>query len=349
MSQPPCRPYLPPEWAEQDAVMLTWPQGAGDWGPALAEVEAVFARIAREIARRERLLLVCRDAAHRRHVDRRLREAGVAPTQVRYGLAPADDCWARDHGPLTVFCQDRPTLLDFRFNGWGGKYPAERDNRINRELYRAGVFGELPMERDDLVLEGGSIEVDGAGTLLTTESCLLSPGRNPALSREALEARLKERFGLRRILWLRHGHLLGDDTDGHIDMLARFCDVDTIAHMHCDDTGDEHHAPLAAMKAELESLRSARGHAYRLLPLPWPRPVHDAGGRRLPLSYANFLIINGAVLVPVYGDPADARALEQLARAFPDREAVAIPCLPLVRQYGSLHCVTMQLPKGVLP
>lgn len=344
----PCRPYLPPEWAPQSGVMLTWPHRHGDWASRLDQVEPAFAAIAREISRREKALVVCYDEPHRAHVAARLKEAGTEADRLVLAVAPSNDTWARDHGPITVTCQDEIRLLDFTFNGWGGKYPAGLDNALTERLHRAGVFGDTPLQKVDLVLEGGAIEVDGSGTLLTTARCLLAPTRNPRLTPGRLEAHLKELLGINRILWLHHGHLAGDDTDGHIDTLARFCDARTIAYVACDDPADEHYAELKTMEEELKRFDAANGRPYRLVPLPWPKARHDETGRRLPATYANFLIINGAVLVPTYDDPADDAARARLAACFPGREIVAIDCLPLIHQYGSLHCVTMQLPEGVL-
>jgi agmatine deiminase len=339
---------LPAEWAPQSGVMLTWPHERGDWAPMLADVEPVFVEIASEIGLRETVLVSCLDTAHRDRVAGLLAGAGVDPARRLLYVTPSNDTWARDHGPITVLRDGRPLLLDFVFNGWGGKFAADLDNQITPCLHAAGAFGATARETVDLVLEGGGIESDGAGTLLTTARCLLSPTRNPQLSRSDLEARLRALFGCRRILWLQHGGLEGDDTDGHIDTLARFCDERTIVYVHCDDPLDPQYDELAAMAAELAALRTAAGEPYRLVPLPMPDAVHDAEGQRLPATYANFLIINGAVLAPTYNDDADGEALAQLARCFPDREVVGIPCRPLIHQYGSLHCVTMQLPAGVL-
>ena len=346
--EPPCRSYLPPEWAPQSGVMLTWPHTHGDWAGRLASVETVFVAIAQAVSRRERVVISCYDNAHREHVENRLRAAGVELTRIVLRVVASNDTWARDHGPITVLCQNEPTLLDFGFNGWGGKYPHELDDIITRRLHETDAFGHTPLQRVDLVLEGGSIEVDGSGTLLTTTRCLLAPTRNPKLRRERLEATLKELLGVNRILWLQHGYLAGDDTDSHIDTLARFCDAHTIAYVACDDPADEHYAELTAMEQELKQFRAADGAPYRLAPLPWPRAKYNEDNERLPATYANFLIINGAVLVPTYDDPADAVALARLKDCFPDREMVAIDCLPLIYQYGSLHCVTMQIPVGVL-
>lgn len=339
---------LPAEWEVQDGVLLTWPHDGGDWRPWLDEVDEVYVALARAITVRERLLICVRDAAHRAHVERLLAQAGVARSRVTVHLVASNDSWARDHGPITVLEQEQPRLLDFVFNGWGGKYAADLDDRITAALVQAGAFGATAHEHIDFVLEGGAIESDGAGTLLTTSACLLSPGRNPRYSRSDIEQRLGECFGLQRVLWLDHGALEGDDTDSHIDTLARFCDPSTIAHVRCDDREDPHFGALEAMRHELEGLRDVHGVPYRLVALPWPAARYGSDGRRLPATYANFLVINGAVLVPTYRDAADAAALATIGACFPGREIIAIDCLALIRQYGSLHCVTMQLPAGTM-
>lgn len=329
--------------------MLTWPHGHGDWRPWLESVEPVFVAIAREVSHRECVLISCWDEDHRKAVAGRLRAGGADMHRVHLAVCRSNDTWARDHGPLTVLERGAPLLWDFRFDGWGGKYDARLDNQIVAKLHGDGLFGATPRRESALELEGGAIDTDGLGTLLTTTSCLLDGKRNPGLEQGQLEAQLREAFGVDRILWLHHGHLAGDDTDGHIDTLARFCDADTLAYVSCDDPGDEHYDGLRAMAAELAALTTPDARPYRLVPLPLPAPVLAEDGMRLPATYANFLIINDAVLVPVYDDPADAVALERLAGCFPRHEIVPVPCLPLVRQYGSLHCVTMQLPAGVLP
>jgi agmatine/peptidylarginine deiminase len=339
---------LPAEWEAQSGVQLTWPHEDTDWGPNLASVEPVFAAIGAAIARRESLLVVCRDADHRTHVLEQLRSAGTDLDRVQLGIALADDTWARDHGAITILQDGRPILLDFVFNGWGGKFPAERDNRLTANLAAQGRFGSTPVEGVDLVLEGGSIESDGAGTLLTTRHCLLQPTRNPGLSMAEIEQALRRLLGVHRVLWLEHGALDGDDTDGHIDTLARFCDPSTIAYVECSDPADSQFAGLERMAAELAALKQASGEPYRRIPLPLPAPVFD-DGRRLPATYANFLVINDAVLVPLYDDPADAIAMERLGSAFPGRSVVGIDCREIIRQGGSLHCLTMQFPLGVLP
>jgi agmatine deiminase len=338
---------LPAEWAPQSGVMLTWPHAHSDWQPFLQEVEPVFTEIAWHISRHEQVLISCWDETHQQHIRRQLDERGVDPGRVCFHIVPSNDSWARDHGPITMMQQQQPQLLDFVFNGWGNKYEAKLDNAITRQLCRQNAFGDTPIESVNLVLEGGSIESDGKGTLLTTSRCLLSPQRNPALDRPQLEQKLGELLGAERILWLEHGHLAGDDTDSHIDTLARFCAADTICHVSCDDRQDEHYTALQAMAEELAAFRQPSGEPYQLVPLPLPAPIHNEDGIRLPATYANFLIINDAVLVPVYSDQNDALALQRLGECFPQREIIAINCTPLIEQYGSLHCVTMQIPAGV--
>lgn len=334
--------FLPPEWAPQSSVMLTWPRADGDFARHFAAVEENFVRIAVAISRQQALHI--NYGQEPRELRARLQLAGARVDRVRIFQVASDDVWARDHGPITVLRDGRPVHLDFGFNGWGGKFEAAQDDALTRRLAELGAWNGVPVETQDFVLEGGAIEVDGHGTLLTTERCLLAPTRNPHLDRAAIEAFLKPRLGLSRVLWLRHGDLLGDDTDGHIDTIARFCDAHTIAYQACDDRADAHHADLAAMQEELRALRDPRGQPYRLVPLPLPAAMHDEDGQRLPAGYANFLILNGAVLVPVYGAPQDEAALAALRPCFPGREVIGIDCRWLIRQYGSLHCVTMQIP-----
>lgn len=340
--------HLPPEWAPQSAVMLTWPHEHGDWRDKLSLVEPVFVEIARHISLHERVIIACWDETHLAHVKMLLRDSGAALDKITLHAAPSNDTWTRDHGPITVLDNAAPRLLDFTFNGWGRKFDAELDNQLTGRLHAAGAFGKTPLQTIDVVLEGGSIEVDGAGTLLTTRRCLMSPMRNPHLTQPQIETLLGELFGVERFLWLDNGYLAGDDTDSHIDTLARLCNRHTIAYVACDDPADEHYQELTSMEEELRRFRTPDGAPYHLAALPWPQPKYDEEGHRLPATYANFLIVNGAVLVPTYADPADETALTRIRECFPDREVIGVPCLPLILQHGSLHCVTMQLPAGVL-
>ena len=336
---------LPAEWEPQSGVQLTWPHADSDWGDSLYMVEPCFVEIARAIAAREILLIAAFDPAH---VQSLLQASGVAMENVRIYRVPSTDAWSRDHSAITVVEDERPKLMDFAFNGWGGKYRSDVDNLITYRLHVLGAFGKTPIYSHNFILEGGSIETDGNGTLLTTASCLLSPTRNTDLDQAGIEAHLTQELGFTRYLWLRHGYQAGDDTDAHIDILARFCDEETIAYVACSDRTDEHFDELFRMKCELESLTSPSGKPYYLVPLPMPGAQFDSENNRLPGSYANFLIINGAVLVPTYSDPADEIAIARIAECFPNREIIAIDCRPLILQHGSLHCVTMQFPAGVL-
>lgn len=333
---------LPAEWEPQSAVQLTWPHEESDWAPHLELVVPCFVSIAREVLKRQKLLVVCKDALE---VQQQI--ASDSPNLLLVEL-PSNDTWARDHGAITIEEEGKPVLLDFIFNGWGLKFAADKDNLINSRLQQKGIFGHTAMRHAGLVLEGGSIESDGRGTLLTTAECLLSPNRNPHLTREQLEGKLKALFGVEKILWLHQGYLSGDDTDSHIDTLARLVPGDQILYVKCDSPEDEHYEALKAMEEELLQLTSSGGRKYELLPLPMADPAYDEEGNRLPATYANYLVINGAVLVPFYNSPRDQLAAAVISRAFPGREIVGIDCRPLILQHGSLHCVTMQYPEGVV-
>lgn len=332
---------LPAEWAEQEFVQLTWPHANTDWAHMLNEVTECFVNIAREILKRENLVIVCVDSDE---VEVHFTEDELE--KITFAEMETNDTWARDHGGITVLEDGKPVVYDFTFNGWGMKFAANHDNMITRKLYTAGIFGEAGHKNCfDFILEGGSIESDGEGTVLTTAECLLSDNRNN-LSEDDVEAKLKEYFGLKQVLWLNYGYLAGDDTDSHVDTLARLCDRSTIAYVKCDDPEDEHFEELRKMKKELRSFRTSTGGYFRLIALPMADAVYE-DGERLPATYANFLIINGAVLLPTYNSPKDEIAKEQLQKAFPDREIVGINCLALIKQHGSLHCVTMQYPKPI--
>ena len=336
---------FPAEWEPQSAILIAWPHAGTDWAERLGEVEETYIALVAAITRFQRVLVCVADDDVEAYARARLASARVDMDRVTFVPAAYDDTWLRDSGPITLRDGDRFRLLDFRFTGWGGKFEASRDDRLVESLDDARTFLKSSRQPIDFALEGGAIETDGAGTLLTTWQCLHE--RHPDTSREDLSAKLADWLQQDRVLWLDHGYLEGDDTDAHIDTLARFAPNDAIVFQACDDPADSHHAELGAMAAEIAALRTPDGRPYRLFPLPWPRPVID-GGRRLAASYANFLVINGAVLVPAYGDDADALAAEVLAQAFPDREIVSVPCRPLIWQNGSLHCLTMQLPDGLV-
>lgn len=336
---------LPAEWHPQNAVLFVWPHGRSDWSASLEAIQDVYERMAVEISRRQALWIVCYDQALHAAIQQRSKNAGAITQNIRYFIAPTNDTWARDTAPLTVLdAAGRGRLRNFRFNGWGGKYPHDLDDGLNQRLADQNAFDAARLDSIELVLEGGSVETDGNGTLLTTAQCLLTTTRNPRLSQPEIERTLGETLGLKRFLWLHEGYLAGDDTDSHVDNLARFTAPDTIAYVRCDDTNDEHHAALAAMEAELRQFRQPNGEPYRLVPLPWPKAIVE-DGERLPASYANFLVINGAVLVPAFGDPSDALACRRIGDCFPDREIVPIDSRPLIAQRGGIHCATMQFPR----
>lgn len=330
--------YFPAEFEPQSFVQLIFPHPQSDWAPYLEEARSTFVNIANAVARYEPCLIVCDDVEVVK---------GYFSDQTNLIFVPyqSDDTWARDCSALTVIDEeeDEPLLLDFTFTGWGGKFDASRDNAMSAAL--ALVYGAR-MEKIDLILEGGGVESNGAGSLLVTSECLLNPNRNAHLSKTQTEAILKKEFGVEQILWLNHGYLAGDDTDSHIDTLARFIDTDTIMYVKCDDTEDEHYEALKKMEKELMELRDMEGEPFNLIALPMCSPAYY-DGERLPATYANFLIVNDAVLLPVYNDPHDAEAIEICRKAFKGRDIVPIDCSVLIRQHGSLHCVTMQFPEEV--
>jgi agmatine/peptidylarginine deiminase len=339
---------LPSEWEEQSGVMLTWPHKQGDWKSNFDEAEKTFLNIAKQISMHELVLIVCENEKQRTEIQAKLNQCDVNPDKLRFSTAPSNDTWSRDHGPITVFERETPLLLDFIFNGWGNKYPSEFDNKISRQLQSKKIFGDTQMESINFILEGGSLDTDGNGTMLTTRKCLLNPSRNKNFNQQEIEKTLIKHLGIDRVLWLGHGELSGDDTDSHIDTLARFCDGSTIAYVKCDNHKDEHYENLTAMHEELLQFKDKENQPYKLVPLPLPSAKFNKEGKRLPATYANFLIINGAVLVPTYEDDMDEIALKTLQSCFINRRIININCSALIEQFGSLHCVTMQFPKNVL-
>ncbi len=355
--------HFPSEWAAQSAIQFTFPHEDSDWQPMLDVVVPCFVGLIEAVTQYQKAIVICKNKAKTAEIlrgrfsdvrcemyDVRDDRSLVLAVENRFPIElvelDSNDTWARDHGGITVFEDGKPVLLDFMFNGWGLKFAANYDNLLTQKMYNLGVFKVKTLEKAGIVLEGGGVESDGEGTLMTTSECLLSPNRNPHLSKKDIEKRLKKLFGVNRILWLNNGYLAGDDTDSHIDTLARFCDLKTICYVQCLDKKDEHYKALKAMEKELKAFKTADGTPYNLIPLPMPEAIYDEDGERLPATYANFLIINRAVLVPTYGVPQDQKALEILRGCFPDREIVGLDCRPLIYQHGSLHCVTMQFPEG---
>lgn len=331
--------------------MLTWPHQATDWAPYLKEITETYVKMADAITRYEQLVIA---TPHPIQVGAMLsgRLTPEQMTRVYICFCKTNDTWARDHGPITLRSDDgKLTMLDFRFNGWGEKFEAALDNNVTRTLHEDGAFDTETKgtprlaDNDDFVLEGGAIESDGKGTIMTTECCLMAPNRNQPMDKEDIEEELRFRLKAKRIIWLKHGSLIGDDTDGHIDTIVRLAPNDTLLYNKCTDENDEQYADFVALEEELKELRTLDGKPYKLIPLPQPDAIYDEG-ERLPATYANFLIINGAVLVPTYNqEEKDKEACETIKKSFPDREIIAIDSRTIVRQHGSIHCCTMQVPE----
>ena len=329
---------LPAEWAPQSAIQLTWPHAATDWAPMLSRVTECYLKMAFEMASRQPLLIVTPEPENLRLLLKQ-RLPGNVLENIGIAKAKTDDTWARDHGFITVEDTDGWHLLDFRNRRQAESHRVYLDGRgANRWCSERRAKPQLELCRvateKDKVKEEGETNQRYEGDAL------------PQVDKGAVEHILQERLGAQHILWLHHGYLAGDDTDSHIDTLARLCPDDTILYVKCDDRSDEHYIELQAMEKELEALRTATGKPFRLIPLPMAAPCVE-NGERLPATYANFLIMNTAVLVPTYAQESDAVALRRVAEAFPGRDVVGIDCRPLIVQHGSLHCCTMQYPRGV--
>lgn len=361
----PCDFALPAEWEPQSAIMLTWPHGGTDWKPYLRQITNTYLQLADIITRYEDLLVVTPILeSTQRMLAEKLSEGQMS--RVHLYEMDTNDTWARDHGPISMVSRGRHNshvipihLLDFKFNGWGEKFDWKKDNAINLQLYYQGAFNAALENHQGFVLEGGSIESDGRGTLFTTSQCLLAPHRNQPFTRENIDSQLRIFFHVRNVVWLDHGNLVGDDTDGHIDTIVRVAPHDTLLYVGCDDAEDEQYEDFQALEKQLQKIFTYEGYPYRLLKLPMPDAISDEGDRlttdknskgdRLPATYANFLILNGAVIYPTYNQPEkDEEAKRQIQLAFPDRDVIGVDSLTIIRQHGSIHCLTMQLPEGAI-
>ncbi|MDQ7085244.1 MAG: agmatine deiminase family protein [Sulfurovum sp.] len=332
---------IPAEWEKQACVLMSFPHQNTDWyeednKASLDEALCVFIRIAQAIAYRQAVYIVCDDKIH-------IASLFCSTRNLTFIEIETNDTWIRDYGMISCRENAKNTLLDFTFDGWGGKFDARLDTKVNHTLQQKGYMGITPLVPIDFVLEGGAIESDGEGTIMTTSSCLCHPNRNGGLSKPQVEARFLEYLGAERILWLDHGYLAGDDTDGHIDTLARFINRDTIVYVKSYDKEDEHHASLSQMEQALQAFRTKEGKPYHLIALPMSDAIYNTKQERLATTYANFLIINHAVLYPTYNDRHDKEVGLIFKRLFPDKECIPILCLKLVEQGGSLHCSTMQI------
>jgi len=335
---------FPAEWHSQSAIQLTWPHKETDWVDMLDEITEFYVSLSKEILKQTRLLIVCCEIEEIKKHFTPSEQANLTLVEIK-----SNDTWARDHSAISVFIDGKPAVLDFGFNAWGLKFAANHDNQITSNLIANNVFAKEVSYHNHLnfILEGGALESDGEGTLLTTSKCLLAPNRNQPLTKNDIEEFLKKTLGLKQILWLNSGYLAGDDTDNHIDTLARFCNNSTIAYVQCTDKSDEHHSALKKMEEELAAFRKFNGDPYNLIALPMAEPVYE-DQYRLPATYANFLIMDSVVMMPTYGSGRDSIAKEQLQKAFPDKEIIGIDCRLLIKQHGSLHCITMQYPRRFL-
>jgi agmatine deiminase len=338
---------MPAEWSPHEATWLSWPHNRDSWPGVFERVEPAMVEFVRALGECEAVYINVRDAEHERHV-RKLLASAVPAERLRVFRFPTNDAWARDHGAIFVTraTLDVPRLaVDFDYNAWGGKYPPfDLDRQIGRQM--AEALGVPRYAKPGIVLEGGSIEVNGTGALLTTEQCLLNPNRNPTLTRSDIERLLCDSFGIREILWLGLG-IEGDDTDGHIDDLTRFVAPTTVVTVVEPNRADPNHGPLAANRRLLDTL-AVGGHPLEVVELPMPEPqfLED---QRLPASYANFYVANGAVLVPAFGCAADDTACGILGDCFPGRRILGIDCRVLIAGLGALHCLTQQVPVAPAP
>ncbi len=325
------------EWERQRAVLMAFPHEGTDWAADLDGALSPFVRIAQAIAYSQPVYIICKDKDS-------ISDLFCSTRNMSFVEIDTDDTWIRDYGYISIVDESGELkLLDFRFDGWGGKFEASLDNAVNKTLHKKGYLGITALESIDFVLEGGSIESDGNGTVLTTAKCLCNPNRNGGLTKIEVESRLSEYLGADRVLWLDHGYLVGDDTDGHIDTLARFASEDTILYTKCTDRDDEHFIELDMMESQLREFCTRSGEPYRLIPLPLPMAKCDKEDHRLPATYANFLITNEALLYPTYGVDTDREAGEIFKELFPTKEVIPINCSKLIEQGGSLHCSTMQI------
>lgn len=332
------------EWEPQEGVILVLPDEHTDWDYILSEAQDQYKRLIKAFVDNQvHVLLLCHDR------DEALRVLeSVDLNYVTLMATDYNDTWVRDYGPLQAERGERLRALDFGFNGWGLKFAADKDNLVNIRLKEAyAILPDAYRNESDFILEGGSVESDGQGTILTTTRCLTSPNRNGGKSRGELSAILKERLGADHVLWLDYGALEGDDTDSHIDTLARLAPGNTIIFTGCRNEDDSHFEELLKMRAQLTLFRNSYGEPFNLIELPFPDPIYDEDGSRLPATYANYLVTDNVIFMPTYGQPAnDTLAAQTLKVAFPDHKVVGVDCRTLLRQHGSLHCATMQIHKG---
>ncbi len=339
------RTFLP-EWAEQEAVLMAFPTKNTDWAYILEEAQLQYLRIIDALTKEGiNVVVLCHDVEKTNDLIKGLRKEFISLIRIDY-----NDTWTRDYGPLTIVKDDCLRALDFGFNGWGLKFAADKDNLANLRMMENFIIPKAVYRNErEFVLEGGSVETDGEGTILTTSKCLCSPNRNGGLTKEKAESMLHQYLGASHVLFLDYGELEGDDTDSHIDTLARLAPENIILFTGCRDIDDPHFEELLKMRAQLTLFRNAEGEPFNLVELPLPLPIYDEEGNRLPATYANYLVTDKAIFIPTYNQPDnDLLAMQTIRIAFPDHKIVGVDCTTLIKQHGSLHCATMQLPKGLL-
>ncbi len=337
---------LIPEWETQFATLVTWPHPNGDWNPWLKLINTTYFSLVTHIARFQPVYVVCLDSKHVAYAQSQL---NIVDDRIRFLPIAHNDTWIRDYGPITLRDEHNHYYwLNFTFNGYGNKYNAHADDAVTEHLGHISEFSAYQLQKIPFVLEGGSFDYDGDGTLITTAECLLHPTRNPNSNKESIETLLKEVLGVKRVLWLDHGFLMGDDTDSHVDMLARFINPNTIVYCQCQDPSDPHYAALQAMEKQLQSFVNIHQQPYHLIPLPQPHlrysVLQQQPNKRLPASYLNFIFVNGGILVSTFNDVYDEQVLAIFRELCPDRTVVPIDTRFLIEQGGGLHCATMQIP-----
>jgi agmatine/peptidylarginine deiminase len=315
------------EWEEQSFIQFAMPHKNSDWKPYLKDAIKTFSIIINRITKTQKVIVLYSNRKDLKYLKNN--------SNLILKKMATNDTWCRDFGAISIKNGDDIQLLDFGFNGWGLKYSSNFDNKTTKQI---GFKNQICTK--NLILEGGSIDFNGVDTLLTTSACLLESNRNPQYSKNKIEHILKYELGIKNIIWLNRGFLEGDDTDSHIDMLARFVSNDTIVYQSCDDKRDIHYKELKLMEKELKKTN------FKLIKLPWIKPIYF-DKERLPASYANFLITNKNVIVPLYRDKNDKKALKIFNRIFPTRKVIGVDATTLIKQHGSIHCITMNYPKGV--
>ena len=325
--------FLIAEWEEQSAIIIAWPNKNTDWKENLREIEQTYIEIVQKITDHQLVIILSNEKSIKKNFSEEILK------NIKIIIVDYNDTWTRDYIGLSIKTKQNFHLIDFKFNGWGGKYNFKKDNSINLQLFKQNIFSKVEFKYNNFVLEGGSIDSNGKGTILTTSKCLLNKNRNTNLNKEEIEKALSESLGIKKIIWLKNGHIPGDDTNSHVDTLARFCNEKTIAYSVSDSK------ELKLLEKELTKI--AIENQYKLIPLKLPKPIFNRG-KQLPASYTNFLITNRKILVPIYGDKNDYCAISTLQNVFPKREVVGIDCREIIKQNGSLHCITMQVSKNLL-